>query len=425
MVKDSKDNMVVFLVAANEYLFFTTGVYFIAELTKTFQLVVFVNHNLKENEKLQKLIESYNFKCIFLPAKGKYLSSHFSLKEMFTQYLIKYQPVIIFQNNFKYVENMYLFYLSEKITKKCVNVVYLNGQQRLTSEENRILNYREKHSKYLAGRIHIKFLQKSILFFINLRSSLYKYFNFYFIPLLLLKKFPYSFSLNHNFHKRHGKQLFDTFIVYKQEEEKKIGDVIDYQGDVVRVIPPQSSHWSSECNKILYQETLQSKKIFIAPSALGFSTFNNEKKDLDNWLKVIRFLQLKFRNYQLIFKLHPRTLNNENYNQLLEEYVSKMNLRVTIYPQNVSAEKSIISSEIVVSDVSSVLWWSSNFNGKTSISFDFSNFPGSDDMREVENVQYIKVNREFSYKDLNIKELSSDVGNESAQTLTNFCLSKI
>ena len=202
--------MVVFLVAANEYLFFTTGVYFIAELTKTFQLVVFVNHNLKENEKLQKLIESYNFKCIFLPAKGKYLSSHFSLKEMFTQYLIKYQPVIIFQNNFKYVE---------KITKKCVNVVYLNGQQRLTSEENRILNYREKHSKYLAGRIHIKFLQKSILFFINLRSSLYKYFNFYFIPLLLLKKFPYSFSLNHNFHKRHGKQLFDTFIVYKQEEE--------------------------------------------------------------------------------------------------------------------------------------------------------------------------------------------------------------
>ena len=46
-------------------------------------------------------------------------------------------------------------------------------------------------------------------------------------------------------------------------------------------------------------------------------------------------------------------------------------------------------------------------------------------MREVKNVQYFKVNSGFSYKDLTIKELNSDVNNDSTQTLTNFCLTKI
>ena len=423
MIKDSRGNRVVFIVATNEYLFFTTGVYFIAELTKKFQLVVFVNHNLKENEKLQRLIKNYNFKCVFLPIKGRYLPSHVSLKEIFTQCLMTYWPVLIFQNNFTNVEHMYLFYLSDRFLKKCVNVVYLNAQQRPGDEERLILNIREQHSIDLAEKIHIEFLQKGILFFLNLRSSLNKYLNFYFIPFLLLRNFPYSFSFNHNFHKRHGRQLFDTLIVYKQEEKKKIGDVIDYQGDVVRVITPQSTY-GSECSKILYQEILQSKKIFIAPSVLGFSTLNNEKKDLDNWLKVVSLLQLKFQNYKLIFKLHPRTLKNKNYNKLME-YLAKMNPRIKIYPPNVSAEELIISSEIIVSDVSSVLWWSSNFNTKLSISFDFCNFPGSDDMSKVNNVLYFQVHDGFSHNDLNIRVSKFDDKCQFIPTLTDFCLTKI
>jgi hypothetical protein len=423
VAKDNRGNRVVFLVATNEYLFFTTGVYFIAELTKKFQLVVFVNHNLKENEKLQRLVENYNFKCVFLPIKGKYFPLHFSLKEIFTQSLITYQPVFIFQNNFTNVENMYLFYLSDKLLKKCVNAVYLNGQQRLGDEEKLILDIREQHSIDLSEKIHIEFLQKGILFFLNLRSSLNKYLNFYFIPFLLLKNFPYSFSLNHNFHKRHGRQLFDTLIVYKQEEKSNIGDVIDYQGAVVRVIAPQSTY-GGECNKILYQEALQSKKIFIAPSVLGFSSLNNEKKYLDSWLKVISILQSKFQNYKLIFKLHPRTLKNKNYNKLMD-YVAKINPKIKIYPPNYSAEELVISSEIVVSDVSSVLWWSSNFNTKLSISFDFFNFPGSGDMSKVNNVLYFQVHDGFGHNDLNIRTPKFDDKCQLIPTLTDFCLTKI
>ena len=102
-----------------------------------------------------------------------------------------------------------------------------------------------------------------------------------------------------------------------------------------------------------------------------------------------------------------------------------MNLRVTIYPPNVSAEELVISSEIIVSDVSSVLWWSSNFDTKLSISFDFFNFPGSGDMSKVNNVSYLQVYDEFSYSDLNITVPKFDDKYQLVPSLTDFCLTKI
>lgn len=413
----------IFLIASNDYLFFTTGVYMLPELLEEFNLILFLNDRLKGDNRIKKLNNCYDFSIIYIPVRGKWLAPHLSLYKIFLESLIKYKPKVILQNNFKNIENMYLFYLSRKVLKKCLNIVYLNGQQRLRSEITLVKSQRKKNAIDLSARKNIFFGWRMVFIFLLIRGSINKYIHYYLMPLLITRRFPYSFSHNHNFHKKKQDHIFDVFLVYKRKEESLLASSIDYNGAIARVVPSQV-RYGDECNKILYPDTIQTKNVLIAPSLIGFRRLKNEKYELDLWISAIKLLELKFQGYSFIFKLHPSVRNNKYYDEIID-YISNKNPNLLIYSPEKSAENFIIASEVVVSDVSSVLWWTSYYKKKLAISFDFNNCIGSNDMLNVENVFYFNNLKAFSIFEPSVVKTQYDEEYKNIKSLADYCLDEI
>jgi hypothetical protein len=419
---ERKDKKYAFLVASNDYLFFTTGVYILAELEKEFDVILFLNSSLKENKAIARLKKVYNFTIVYLPCRGKWIAPHISLKRIFTSTLMKYKPALVMQNNFTNVENMYLFFLSKKLLINSLNIVYLNGQQRLRNEKNLKWGQRKQNAIDWSLNQGLPFIWRLVFSIYLLRSSVNKYLNFYFIPFAVTKKFPYSFSFSFNFHKKKRKNLFDVFLVYKKDEETLIGEAIGYKGNIKKVASPQIKH-GKECHKILYPNVTQTKMVLICPSFIGFDSFNVEKPLLDKWLHAIKLLELKFNGYRFILKLHPSVVNNKHYQKIID-YISKKNSGLKVYQPWFPIEELIIASEVVVSDVSTTLCWASYYNSKMAISFDFSNCEGSDDMSHVSNVLYFDDLSKFSESQLSALKWNDDEA-IIGQDLVIYCLDEI
>ena len=417
-----KHKKYAFLVASNDYLFFTTGVYILAGLVKEFELILFVNGSLKENKAIERLEKVYNFTVVYLPCRGKWIAPHISLKRIFTSKLMKYKPVLVMQNNFTNVENMYLFFLSKKLLINPLNIVYLNGQQRLRNERNLKWGQRKQNAINWSLNQKFPFIWRLVFSIYLIRGSVNKYLNFYFIPFVVTKCFPYSFSFSYNFHEKKRKSLFDVFLVFKKDEETHIGEAIGYKGNVERVDSPQIRH-SKECHKILYPNVTQEKMVLICPSFIGFDSFNVEKPLLDKWLHAIKLLEVKFGGYRFILKLHPGVVDNEHYQKIID-YISKKNPGLKLYQPRFPIEELIIASEVVVSDVSTTLCWASYYNSKMAISFDFSNCEGSNDMSHVSNVLYFDDLSKFSESQISALNWNDDEA-ISGPDIVTYCLDEI
>jgi hypothetical protein len=420
MSKDTRHKgATVFLVASNDSLFFTTGAYILFELCKDFNVVLFVNRSLKSNSRFSELCKYCKIeKIVLLPNLSKLLPiKAIYLYILYRKILRKYKPELIIQNNFSNLENSYLFFLSKMCKNVSFNIVYLNGQQRIENEEKVRSIYKresaEKASKKL--KINLKFL---ILFY-SLRSSVYKYLIFYIIPLLLSGRKPYSFSLKYNFHKKKKSSLFDSMLVYKSIEKKCINDILDFKEDVVQVVPSVVTV-GQECNKILHPHCSQSKTMLFCPSSIGFYSFSEDKKGIDIWIEAINIICLESGDYDHLFKLHPRTKKNKDYIRIVQ-YISDKCKCLKIIDASNNIEGLVIKSEVIISDVSSVLWWSSAFPEKFPISLDFNRFYGSNHMKKYNNILYINSFKKL--KDIKINDLLVVAKNNHYEVQSNLKIS--
>jgi hypothetical protein len=413
----------IFLVASNSYLFFTTGVYILAELTQQYKLILFVSSDLKSSKTLTRITSYYNIQVVFLPKRGKYFPKHLTLVDLFNSYLNKSPPSAIIQNNYSNIENAYLFFLAKKKVKNCINMVYVNGRPIITDEKKSILDIRKKYAYDIANQIGLGYTGIFIFYMLCARSSINKYINYYIAPFLILGEFLYSFSAKFNFHKKNKRSLFDIMLVYKQNE-LMISDAIEYEGEVIRIQSPQTTY-GEECNRIMYGEENRSKYIIVAPSLIGFYAFEKEKIIIEKWVNIIKILKTSFKNYKVLFKLHPRTNNNRHYDKTIRYIISKLP-DLTIINNIEKIEPLIISGKVIVSDVSSVLWWASNFSNKIPISFDLGNFPSSGDMKMVEGVYCFKYHDKFTINEFETTLHSQINGHEQAQQcLLSICNERI
>ena len=142
-----------------------------------------------------------------------------------------------------------------------------------------------------------------------------------------------------------------------------------------------------QVHKILYKKTKIKNQILIAPS-LGFleglSAKGQSDKDIyrsiaDKYINAIYLLLKKFPNYIIKFKLHPSDKNNYLWKKIISIIASKI-INFEVISENTNAEFLIIESKVIISDVSTILWWTIFLKDKIAISLDIFNFDSGDEM---------------------------------------------
>jgi hypothetical protein len=220
---------------------------------------------------------------------------------------------------------------------------------------------------------------------------------------------------------RHGaKPIFDYFLIYNRFEVMKLKSLFE-DDKRFKIVKCPVATLGDECNRLLYPQITSERIISVFPSLLGFGSLNDDKSAIDNWLKAISIISNKFKDYKTYFKLHPRSSANPEL-PLIKNYISGKIPELIILDNNAIAQEYILRSEVIVSDVSTVLWWSLFVKNKINISIDFNNFFGSNDMKYYEEIHYFNNLEQLRGYTFNTKDhtygLPGNVKNQ--QTLTEF-----
>jgi len=125
------------------------------------------------------------------------------------------------------------------------------------------------------------------------------------------------------------------------------------------------------------------------------------------WSRAIAILVERRGGVAVIAKLHPAAAEDEQMKQILER-VGKRVPGLQIVDAAESAERIILGSDCVVSDVSSVLWWNRMMTGRIGISLDPWGLKGSDEFRHYSGVIYVSDPEALRHADLDPVDAGAD-----------------
>lgn len=396
-------NKTIIFSISHPYLFWTTGIYYVLELSKRYNIILVADESLKNDEdfvnacKLAKVGEVF-----YLPSITNPIRRHFVYSKKLKWLSYKHRPFMVLQHNHMYANNIYLFYWAKKANPECLRGVYLNAQLRKTDADIIFEELRNGYiESFISGFTKIK---KFLKYFARSLSWAKKIWDYYILPkiftgnkFLLLKYLQKTKILvppkEYNYP---SVQLVDFYLTYYALEKK----ICEEQMPEIKTF--QISHPVETCYHECYEILSRLKGyplkeeniVLILPSTICFDTSGLSQKNLSYWTDAIKFLMLKFSGYKFFLKLHPRTQEN-----LISEITNKIRANfptVGILEPQESAEKWILQSSVIVGDVSTTLWWANFFHSKIVISFDMHDFTGSDDMKYYDGILYFSSLAEFS-----------------------------
>jgi len=304
--------------------------------------------------------------------------NHWIYSSNFKKILRQYKPSIIFQHNFRWMDNQYLYYWASKLLPACAVVVYTNGQLRMTDDRAIYKEARKKAVRYLSDTFRLP--QRVIWYLLGIKRIVKSALDIYLMPFLLLGK---SFLPLREFFQIKENPNFDFLLVYHAFEKERVAGQRRVDGRVIVIQHPVET-CGEACNRMLYGLE-QERLVTILPSMIGHRSFQEERAALDKWIQAISILRDKFVGFDIILKLHPGTKSNPDLSYTTE-YLKKMIPELTIIDPEEKAEKWILKSRVVVGDVSTTLWFADFLKNKIVVSFDMKDFVGSDDMKYHERI---------------------------------------
>jgi hypothetical protein len=405
------------------HLFWTSGVFYWWLLQDRFNFVLIVSEDYRNNPQFVKVASHPSIRHVeYLSTKGRFVK-HFRLSGKFRELLYSYQPAYLLLHNRFYFENMYLVHWARKIYPETPRYYYQNGRMPLMWQNDfaaRRAGQTESFVKrkplfagnlWLAGKI------------MDLQNNLSYMLDYKILPLLVIReKFNplvnvlngsvYSGGRGNISSKDNDFQLAYLDIEIEAYRAHGISNIL------------QINHPLSVCGAqvftFLYGEMAAVDKILLLPS-YGFTSMMIEAgwKDIDlvqhiagKWCDAIAKLLLQFPGYELEMKLHPASLGDP----IWHEIVKSIQLRyptLQLIKSSESAEYHIVKSRVIVGDVSTVLWWAGMLGGKVCISLDIFGYPGGDELKRYpEIISYISSCEEILRVDAPIKSTNMIVGSQ-------------
>ena len=371
------------------HLFWVTGVYYLWALKKKYSFVLSVDNDYAISDKFKKIVQYMDVKYIHYIKKKKGFRLVFDLLKEYEEILLKFKPSKILIHNSSFINNQCLI---DTVLLKNWQIdifLYQNARESLNyTDQQFFLDAVE--SKAISDKLKIlKNLPKLVFKFAVIKQKLRYYYYFKIIPLFIKGK-----VFNPPFNVFIGKKNIKESIVYKKIVKKYFA-YLNVEAEYAiklgvpncQIIEHPLITSGDKLNSILYDQTEAKNKILIAPS-YGFLEGMLAKGQSDNeicqsvgqkYLNVIYLLLKKFPNYLISFKIHPRDKDNHLWKNVISIISSKIK-NLEVINENINAEALILESKIVISDVSTVLWWASFFKDKIAISLDIFHFRGGHEM---------------------------------------------
>ena len=382
-MKSIKKENIIF-TASHLYLFWTTGVYYLWELSEKYNVVLFVEDYYKSDQKFIRLYKHLKIdKIVYYKMYRNPIVSHYYFNKICNKIVLEFSPKIIYHYNHKWIWNQYLSNWSRLLCKDCENKVYVNAQLRKTTNAA-IMNdlwetiITEKSKKYFIPKW---ILRKSI----HMLRKMKRFVEYSLFPFIILGHIPQRTFRKSNL------VPFNTIECYFDLDVKILQDSIKQGNQLIKkiniiIINHPVKIIGNNCNKFLYGSQVDNS-IVLFPSMVGFNNIQTELTGINNWIKVANIFKRKFPDYKIKLKMHPGVKGNRYLNKINQYFKENCSDLELLHPSR-NAQELIYYSNVIVSDVSTILWLASFFEDKTNISMDFSNFLGSDDMKYYDNIHY-------------------------------------
>jgi len=422
----------IFLLPGSLHLFLATGIYYLWELSKNFNIVLIVSEEYKHSPDFNKFITlAHIIEIVYLPESNA-IQKHIFYVKTYKTLLRKYRPQYLLHHDVVYVSMMYLYHIAGKFDPTTKKYSYLTGVL--------FKNWEHNHKMIQAFSINSIITKYSFpiwfaTYYFNIICWLKLVLNYYILPIILIGKVfsPPMNIFSFKILKEYWNDQFDKLILYRNlRNNLDIKIMKEYCGtdeNFVQIIHPLKS-FGSELNDILYDNIRESNVITILPSygSIDYYKLTNKinidelfNKIMLKWKGIIDSVIKKFDGCSLQWKLHPIQTNDHFWNTLTKKIKNEYP-QINVLPPDANAQKLILMSKVVISDVSTVLWWTSLFTSKLAISFDVFGFEYMDDMQYFDNILYFSNLEDFdNYSFIQIDKILFDNSQETQlPTLTEF-----
>lgn len=400
---------IVILMPGPVHLFWTTGVYYLWELSKKYRIVLVVSKIYKIDPLFIKVSALTDvIEILYIPDNYGVLKRHRFYSMVFSELADRYHPLFVFQHNHVYPINMYLYSCAKKRNTQIITMQMGREAVNWAADFNArnasaISNIKNKYPMFPYWFLSLmNKLRKKILFCLV---------HFILPPIFLKKVFHPGLDIySGRIYKKNTKNYHDYYLMYKATE-KEVTEKAMGQSDKILLIRHPVETIGHECNNILYPLDVEEDRIVILPSygfidsvyvKNGIKQYDDVALMIQKWGEIIEVIREKMPDWEVLFKLHPNEKNNIIWENILKNS-SRNNPHIVLLDKSEKAEKLILKSKIVVSDVSTVLWWTSFLRSKLAISLDLFGYIGGDDIKEYDNVYYISSMDQFKKLDLSME----------------------
>lgn len=398
-----KENII--LAPGPLHLFWTGSVYYLWELSRVYNVVLVVEESYKNNASFIRAAELCGTAEILYCPAGNALARHRFYASEFRRLIEKYRPGAVFHHDPVHVPMMYLYHFGKSLVPGFLRISFLTGMASIYREFNHraIVDF---DAEMMAGKLGIP--RGAAKFIREVKGWLSLGLNFYLLPLLFAGKIfrPPMNLTNGKILKKYWNDIFDYYLLYSGLDARAIANYCGSEDGFVRVKHPLESS-GREFNARFY--ALEEKdSVVIMPTYGYINTYQREHGLSDDaivrllaskWAEALRILKVKFPGYGFYLKLHPAQEKDQLWAKIVGELRGKHPDLNLVNPRE-NGQEWILRSKVVVGDFSSVLWWASCLETKTSISLDVFGTRCTDEMKYRRNAWYFTTLEEFEKADL-------------------------
>lgn len=404
------------------HFFRTTGMYYLYELAQVFDVVVLA-HTIYDRDSLaQALFRLPSIREVaFLPDGNlPTIEYQLALVELCERLGAKWRPSVVLQHDPVFIHNAYIYRILRRYNPDCVRLTYLMAARLPVSEDLAMLSSSFIESAMLArGMSRLDALEE---FVIKSRRNLW--IEHFMGPRLIAGNF-FVPAIHVNTGKLARQAIWedcDGFLAYSNHDKAIVES--DYPGGppvyVVRhpleVIGGELHEWLSLPAEEPIIAVMPSNGYLSNKVARLGGGIETVVRTAAVWSQALSLIHAKFPDCRIVWKAHPASSIEPLYTELVRR-VREMLPALEEWPASHDGQDLAKRARVVVSDVSSSLWWAGLVDSKVAISLDLFDYRGGDVLRHVPQIHYFTSLDALEADPLHPRTLGLDADRPTASAL--------
>jgi hypothetical protein len=386
----------ILFVPGELHIFRASAAYHALALARDFDLVMMVGEHFRGDSFLERFLSLCPVKEIcYFSVKGNIWRRHRQLVRLLRDLTKRWRPAALYQHAFVYPHNLYARFFVQTASPGAKNFVF---QAAMTAPDLDSL------ASNLAAGEAFRFAQRR-----GIPSSLavpayrmhfrcWSFLSYQLLPLLFTgHALPVPYDLIAARRRPGSTSVPDAYLVYGQVDQDNLSR--EYGSLPYRIVRNPITDVGGALDATMYGAKEAAPRIVVLPSQdwvneeIAAAPQRKEAivtRHADIWSAALARLLARYPGRCLLWKPHP-VHHDDPVMRSIVERVRRDIPGLLVADGNQSAEALMVESEIVVSDVSTVLWWASMHPGLTAISLDLWNGVGGDSLKGRPGIHYVSA----------------------------------